>query len=858
MRYLIFSCLLFSLRLNAQTDTLSIAQIDSMFNQTSVDTTNQDAKAQVFTIPGDEVEETSGAQNISTLLQSSRDVFTSMATFNLGNGRFRMRGYSPENTYVIINGIKISDPENGWAPWSLWGGLNDVTRFGEIRTGIAPSDNVFSPLGGYSSMETRASGYRKGHKLAYTFANGTFTNRLTYTYASGLNEKGWAFVVSGSGRYAAEGNIQGTFFQSAGYFVSVEKKINENHSINFTGFGAPTMQGRSAPSVQEAYDLTGNNLYNSQWGFQNGVARNARILNVHKPFLNLTHYWTINEKSKLTTSAYYTFGKEYTTSLNWLDANDPRPDYYRNLPSYSREYDPNKYNVLTDKWKTDLNTRQINWDQFYQSNYMNLYTVENANGIIGNNVTGKRARYILEARTEDLKQGGYNIVYNSKVGGNSETGEVINISAGLTGQLYQNRYYKTVNDLLGADFWLDVDRFANESPQNTAAAQNDINVPNKIIKKGDVFGYDYNMNVISNEAFVQGQVSVDNLEYYAALNVGQTAFWRSSALANGKFPTTSAGTTEAQNFITYGLKAGALYKIDGRNSFTANALIMTRPPDAQNAYTSVRTRNDLLVSSLPNENLLGVDVNYFLRFPNLKIRASYYYTQINNQLRLQTFYHDQYNTFVNYIMRGVDELHHGIELGAEQNITSAITASAAFAWGQHLYNSRPQVTVTRDNSADILATDKVVYLQNFRIGSMPQTAGSVSIKYNGKKFWWVSANFNYFGEIYVEPNPDKRTAESLTMFVTTDPQWQKNIAQQKLKDAYTLDLNAGKSFKYNISGKNYFLNLNLRVANLLNNQDFAMGGFEQLRFDAQNPDKFPPRISYHLGITYFLTASIKF
>ena len=50
--------------------------------------------------------------------------------------------------------------------------------------------------------------------------------------------------------------------------LSIEKKVNSKHTFNIMGFGSPTVQGRQGISLQEAYDLTGENFYNPYWGYQ--------------------------------------------------------------------------------------------------------------------------------------------------------------------------------------------------------------------------------------------------------------------------------------------------------------------------------------------------------------------------------------------------------------------------------------------------------------------------------------------------------------------------------------------------------------------------------------------------------------
>lgn len=55
--------------------------------------------------------------------------------------------------------------------------------------------------------------------------------------------------------------------------------INSQHSVSLTVFGAPTKRASNAATFEEAYNLAGNNLYNVNWGWQEGKKRNAKVVN---------------------------------------------------------------------------------------------------------------------------------------------------------------------------------------------------------------------------------------------------------------------------------------------------------------------------------------------------------------------------------------------------------------------------------------------------------------------------------------------------------------------------------------------------------------------------------------------------
>ena len=179
----------------------------------------------------------------------------------------------------MMNGLTLNDPETGRAIWAYWGGLNDITRYQESKGGITASSYGFGGIGGYSNINARATGLRPGSKVSYAYSNRSYAHRAMLTHSTGMMSNGLAVSVSASKRWADEGYVPGSYYNGGSYFVSIEKKINDKHSLGFVGFGAPTVQGKRSISTQETYDLTGNNFYNSYVGYQNGELRNSRIRN---------------------------------------------------------------------------------------------------------------------------------------------------------------------------------------------------------------------------------------------------------------------------------------------------------------------------------------------------------------------------------------------------------------------------------------------------------------------------------------------------------------------------------------------------------------------------------------------------
>lgn len=809
----------------------------------------------VIVISDSDVELETESQEISGLLTASKDIFVSTAGYTFSSARFRIRGYQSAYTDVYINGVNVDDRETGGAYWSNWGGLNDATRNQEIYSGINIVDFGFGGIGGATNIETRASSYRKNIKATYSLANRNYRNRVMVIGSTGETKSGFSAAAMLSKRWAKEGYVEGSFYDSYAYFVSLEQRINKKHSLGLVALGSPTKRGKAAMITEEAAELAGTEYYNPYWGYQNGEKRNASVSNYHQPRFILSWYFDINAKSKLQVNAAYMFGRGGSTALNWAYGNDPRPDYYRNMPSYYDPSDPD-YDYYYTGWTTDESFRQLNWDYFYFANSSKMQTVVNSGGyydeisgrvIGGETVTGNFSKYIIEERRTDISQLDFSASYNNLFTEN------IKFSAGADASFYTGDNFKVVDDLLGGEYFLDVDKFAEgESADEILYYQNDLDNINNVVKEGDIFGYHYLSQINKENIFAQADFSYSKVDFYLGLKLANTTFWRDGKMKKGTFPENSYGKSDVSQFLDYAAKGGVTYKLNGRNYFDLNGMYMTMAPTFRSSFLSVRSRNTL-VSDLKSQKIGGFDVSYKLRHPRVKGSISYYLTNFSDGTWSRSFYHEDLNNFVNYQMTGVGQLHQGVELGVEGEIVAGLTATAVGTWNSYQYNSKAAATISIDNDASVIS-DRDVYLKGYHVGGTPEIASTIGLKYSGKQYYWISVNFNYYANLYVDVTPDRHTAEALAGLDANDPRVALVLAQDKLDNFYTLDASIGKSFRI---ARKYYINLNFSVNNILNNKT-AIYAYQQLRYDNMNIDKFPNKYSYMYGTQYFLNVNFRF
>ena len=819
----------------------------------------------IMLLDSDFDESSTSVNEASTLLTSSRDVFNNIAAFNFGSFRYRVRGNDSKYSDVMINGILMNDPETGRPVFSNWGGLNDAFRNSVIVEGLGRTDAGFGGLGGLTAYSTRASQYRKQISLSYAFSNRSYNHRVMASVGTGEIGKGWYLMVAGSGRYAGEGYTEGTFYEAASYFLSLEKKINDKHSVDLTVFGAPSTRGGSAPVVQEAYDLVGTNYYNPNWGYQTlpdgkQVKRNSRISRYHQPMTQLTWYWNPSPKTQINTTAFFFFGPGSQTSLEWGEAGDPRPDYYKNLPSYYLGHATSaaEYETMLHAWEErDPSVTQIDWDALYAANMNHGTTVFNANGQVGNTITGKGSKYIVAERHYDKQQYGGSTYFKHEFQPN------LFMTGGLQLSTSRTHYYEEVSDLLGGDFYVDINKYAENLESNES--QTDLNNTNHVAYVGDIINYNYYANRNYGRIWDQVDYLFGNWDIYLGMQLSFTQIWREGLFQSGAFADNSFGNDKMHNFVDPGVKGGVTYAINGRNHIVANMVYLYQAPQFRDIYVSPRTRHTLVEEKPGSERINAFDLSYMYRSPILKFRLTGYYSTYNNLIWNRSFYCENVYTgpseagnsykseFINFVMTGINQRSVGLEMGAEWKVTPTITLQAAGANGIHTYTNNPTFSIYDDNNDMAYIKDETAYLKNYHVSTGPETVGSFGIKYNDPKNWWVSMNANYLANMYFDINPYNHTEAGMLPYVQGDARIEDVLAQDPLKSAFTLDFFGGYSRRY----KGYYFLFTASVNNILNNKSTVLYGYDQLRFNANDPDMFPSKYSYMYGINYYISLTVR-
>lgn len=778
------------------------------------------------------------SQDVSPMIILSNDVYLNNAAYQLSAMRFKPRGYNNEYDQKYINGVSFNDQVRGVFNYSGIGALNDVTRNGDSGDYLSPNNFSFGDIGRSENINMRSGNYTAGSKLTLSYTNRNYYLRGMASYATGLRDDGWAFNFSIGGRYADRGAIPGTFYQNIAFAIGAEKQWkNGEHSLSFVAFGSPVKRGQQSGTFDEVYKLRDDNLYNPNWGYQNGKRRNSRVVRSWDPTAILSHVWKINEKMTLTTGVGTHYNRYGGTALNWYNAPDPRPDYYRYLPSYfESEGVRNYYDYLWESNNTDYT--QVNWDKMYNINQMAAREGKGA------------AIYMLEERRKDLFETSLNSTFKADISNNQK------LTAGIGLKNSQSYQFKTVKDLMGSEYVLDIDKFAERDfPGDAVTIQNDLRKPDRKAYNGDTFGYDFKFNINSANLWFQNVYKYRYIDVYYGAKLSYTEFYRKGFMQNGRYADNSFGRGDGHSFVDYAMKAGLTIKIDGRNYITMNAAYMTQAPFVEQAYVSPRIA-DVTSKKLNSGRIWSADINYVFSMPKIQGRVSLFQTSFHDMMQKSSYYHDTEKTFVNHVLSGLNKTHRGVEVGLNYKLDDNWSFDVAGTVAEYFYSNNPDGTISYENGKTMDIEEKV-YMKNYYVGGTPQIAGTFGINYFNK-MWFVNLNVNGVGRNYIDIAPMRRLASNYAGITPASPNYEaykELTSQERYGSAFTLDLSIGKVF-YLKNRKS--INFNIAVNNLLNRENIKTGGYEQGRLDTSKADKFSSRYYYMQGINCFINASYRF
>jgi hypothetical protein len=832
-------------------------------------------------------EESTVTQSASSMASYNDDMFLSKTNFRFGHSYYSPHNYEQRYRTTTVNGAQVNDVLRGQFSFSsLFGGLSDVTRNQQGITPYEQNSLNYYDVGGGANLNIRPSMMRMGSRLSLALTNRNYIGRLMFAHSTGI-KNGWAFAGAVNARYGEEGQQKGTYMHAAAIYLGAERFFNRYHTLSLSLLFSPTEQATSSWTTEEAYWLANSHYYNPFWGYQNGKKRSSRVRKTMEPTAVLTWDWNISPETKLTTTNIFRYAKYGQTYINRTNnAADPRPDYYHYMPSnvfnvYSgvapNEWEYSEWRNYVGYWQASERNRQIDWDKMYM---INQNSVKNGSG---------EAVYYLEESHQD--QFAWNL--GSTLRHNIDRYSTVN--AGLNLNHTTGMFYKTMNDLLGATYHTDLDRFASSDyGAYSNESQNDLDHPSRIIKKGDKFGYNYHINVNKGQMWSSYSFTHNNVSGVFNANVNGTTIERVGKMRNGRSPEHSKGSSGTAKFMGGGMKAQIGVSAGAHHFFNVSGGFEFRPPTPSISFLNVQTRNAFVFDLKDEFDVFG-EATYKFNFGKLRGQVKGFLTQFSDVTEQSQFFDDIKQEYSYLSMTGIKKRHYGLEMAAEYRFTTQFSVDFVGSITDAKYTNNADAVICYDKSDaeqtphwwDPIHHHKLkVVTDGMKVGCTPLTALSLGARYNVNG-WFLEARANYYARTYIYFSPYLRLTDVMPDVAKTFDQnghgsWAVDKmkggvlkdengeitsycpkSQEKFDDAIMCDISIGRSFRLH-HGRT--LNFNLNLNNVTNNRNMKLRGSEQSRnddFDKTGKVRsyqfaYNSKYAYAYPFTAYLTIGLRF
>ena len=746
----------------------------------------------VSTIRAVDIQKNLGTQELPEILNLTPSVYATKQGGGFGDSRINIRGFDQRNTAVMINGQPVNDMENGWVYWSNWAGLSDVTTAMQVQRGLGSSKLAISSVGGTINVITRTSTAREGGTLATTIGNDNYT-KILGAYNTGLLQNGFSASVLIS-HTQGDGYNYGTRFNGDNYFIGLGYKINEQHDLQFIFTGAPQWhhQKSFAPSIAshiryqpggEDFDATEpNRKYNEDWGYLDGKEYAFRRNFYHKPIMSLNWEWVINSKSRLSTVLYGSWGRGGGTGEIGEINGRRQFQLPRDSNGLIRVDDINRWNSgqSVPDFGVDRNFFDGKFSNTGNSGHPEEFGGEGRDG--SDNGISRRA----SMNSHDW--------YGTIINFHNDINENWSFDVGADLRTYEGFHYRVVNDVLGADNYIDYDNRNDRpnviEPEDFVSASPSFN-PWQNIKDQEKIDYNNDGLVGWAGAFGQVEYTTEHLSAFVQGAFSNQSFQRIEYF--NELPEDQK--SEKKNITGGNIKGGLNYNINENHNVFFNAGYYSKQPLFDAVFINF---SNTINPDLRNEQIYGLEFGYGYRSAALSANVNFYRTSWSDRFLSRGGDFDvpdpsnpgetiRVRGSANYY--GIEQLHQGVEVDFIWKIMDnlRLTGFASFA------NWEYQDDVVADvfNEDQELIGSDVLYLKDVKVGDAAQTTYGLGLDYTFFKDFNAGLNWRNASELYADFDP--------IGFRDEDNQGAVKLPNYNLVDArlsYTWRMKSGTSLEF--------------------------------------------------------------
>ena len=722
-----------------------------------------------------------GSQDIPMSLNLTPSVYATQQGGGAGDARINVRGFNQRNIAVMINGVPQNDMENGWVYWSNWDGVADASHSIQIQRGLSAVNLATPSIGGTMNIITDPATHEKGGKFKQESGAGGFL-KTTLNYNSGLI--GDKLALSGAiVRKTGDGVIDKTWTDAWAYYFGASYALDSKNRFELYAIGAPQRHGQNlykqnlgaydadfAESV-DGYDTEAlgtedgegqfvdvGRFFNQNWspissdytgkqywymyGAKTVDRHDPNFLNerenyFHKPLVNLNHYLTINDKTRLSSVLYWsggsgggtgTYGKIPTLDADGNLGDEDYKFYYGRGP-WTRDW-----NTLVDYNSGDADTVWVDKSALARTHGEgNNQSV----GILRNSINRQSTIGLISKLNYDLS-------------------DALKLQFGLDWRTAGIEHAREVRDLLGGDYYVD---FADDNSPD-----------GKRVELGDIIAYHNETTVDWLGGFVQGAYASGPLSAYGMGGVSQIAYTYQDHF------TVADEVIEADAIITTQFKGGAMYDITDGISVFGNFGIVEKPPIMDNVIYFDGT----VASDPANEKFVSSEagVSYSSGFGAVKVSAYNTDWKDRNLTKSVTSGQGSSGDTDVIFLTGINQKHQGVEVEASTEVFDILRLDAIVSVGKWKFDGDADGNYQEDEfneDGQVIGQTTTPYsyaLDGLFVGDMPQTSFALVGTVTPVKGLKLQAVYNQYDDNYSDWSPDAREYDGSDADADREQVWQ--------------------------------------------------------------------------------------
>ena len=742
-----------------------------------------------------------GNQELPELLNATPSVYATKSGGGYGDSRINIRGFDQTNVAVLINGVPVNDMENGRVFWSNWAGLADVTTAMQVQRGLGSSKLAISSVGGTINILTKTTDKKRGGAISAAVGNDGYLKTLL-SYSSGKSSSGFASSVLLS-RTSGDGYVTGTKFEGYNYFLGLGWDKGKNN-FQFTVTGAPQVHNQRTTSFFNMATLADyrehGNKYNYNHGTLNGEEFNWRRNFYHKPIASLNWDLKLNEKSKISTVAYVSFGRGGGTGdIGRLGGNFASSSKFRGTNG----------EVLWDKIVASNGGTETTFsDDFVYGNgsdpITNSFIVNDDEirpGDIDGAETFRRNGVVRRASVNSHNWIGLISNFNHKIN------DKVTFDVGIDLRTYKGIHYRRIDNLLGSAGYRDNDDVNN--PYNVVAQENESNIGGlwnvfKSIDNDEKINY-YNDGLVNwLGLFTQFEYVDGPLSTFVQAAASQQGFKRIDYFRYAE--SDPMRETGWENILGGNIKGGANYNIDDNNNIFINTGFYSKQPKFDAIYLD---NDNFLNDDYRNEKIFGLELGYGYINESFRANVNLYRTSWSDRFITISSDFDVNNTPENEDddvegsanLSGVEQVHMGIEFDAAYKVSDMFSVTGMFSIGNWKYGGDVSGSALDENGDKV--GDLSLFLDGVKVGDAAQTTARLGLEVQPINNVYIDLSGRLASNLYAKISADD--------FDSAD-----NLGSLKLP-SYSL-IDAGISYKLELGDTGQSLDLRVNVNNLFNTE----------------------------------------